>query len=76
MSADPEPAGKAQPGKAQLRTAGLQSALGKFLPSRRDYDGLRSSWRTDLLAGITVGIVAFRWLLPLASVQAWAPRQD
>ena len=36
--------------------------LRRFLPSRRDYDGLRSSWRTDLLAGITVGIVA----LPLA----------
>ncbi|MEO5780917.1 MULTISPECIES: SulP family inorganic anion transporter [unclassified Arthrobacter] len=36
--------------------------LSRFLPSRRDYDGLRSSWKTDLLAGITVGIVA----LPLA----------
>jgi len=34
----------------------------RFLPSRRDYDGLRSSWKTDVLAGITVGIVA----LPLA----------
>ncbi|MCB5274505.1 Bicarbonate transporter BicA [Arthrobacter sp. SO5] len=38
------------------------SRLSRFLPSRRDYDGLRSSWKTDLLAGITVGIVA----LPLA----------
>lgn len=36
--------------------------LSRFLPSRRDYDGLRSSWKTDLLAGTTVGIVA----LPLA----------
>ncbi len=36
--------------------------LSRLLPSRRDYDGLRSSWKTDLLAGITVGIVA----LPLA----------
>lgn len=36
--------------------------LRRFLPSRRDYAGLRSSWKTDLLAGITVGIVA----LPLA----------
>lgn len=67
MSAAPEAAGKpqqgkAQQGKAQLRTAGLKTALRKFLPSPRDYDGLRSSWRTDLLAGITVGIVA----LPLA----------
>jgi SulP family sulfate permease len=37
-------------------------SLRKYLPSGRDYDGLRSSWKTDLLAGITVGIVA----LPLA----------
>ncbi|QCO99459.1 SulP family inorganic anion transporter [Arthrobacter sp. 24S4-2] len=40
----------------------LRSALTKYLPSRGDYDGLSSSWKTDLLAGITVGIVA----LPLA----------
>ena len=39
-----------------------RARLSRFLPSRRDYDGLRSSWKTDLLAGITVGIVA----LPLA----------
>jgi SulP family sulfate permease len=31
-------------------------------PSRRDYRGLRSSWRRDLLAGVTVAVVA----LPLA----------
>ncbi|WP_427172153.1 SulP family inorganic anion transporter [Arthrobacter sp. 92] len=37
-------------------------AVWKFLPSRRDYDGLRTSWRTNLLSGMTVGIVA----LPLA----------
>jgi SulP family sulfate permease len=40
----------------------VNAALRKYLPSRRDYDGLQSSWKTDLLAGITVGIVA----LPLA----------
>lgn len=34
----------------------------RFLPSRQDYAGLGAAWRTDLLAGITVGIVA----LPLA----------
>ncbi|MET4093106.1 SulP family inorganic anion transporter [Arthrobacter sp. UYCu712] len=39
-----------------------QGLPGRYLPSRRDYDGLRSSWKADLLAGITVGIVA----LPLA----------
>ncbi|WP_017576647.1 SulP family inorganic anion transporter [Nocardiopsis kunsanensis] len=33
-----------------------------LLPRRRDYRGLRHSWRSDLLAGLTVGIVA----LPLA----------
>lgn len=33
-----------------------------FLPGRADYKSARTSWRKDLLAGITVGIVA----LPLA----------
>lgn len=33
-----------------------------LLPSRADYAGLHSSWKGDLVAGITVGIVA----LPLA----------
>lgn len=33
-----------------------------LLPGRRDYHGLRGSWRGDLVAGITVAIVA----LPLA----------
>ena len=36
--------------------------LRDFLPSRADYKSARTSWRKDLLAGITVGIVA----LPLA----------
>ncbi|MCU1433530.1 MAG: SulP family inorganic anion transporter [Pseudarthrobacter sp.] len=43
-----------------LRSGSL--ALARFLPSRADYAGLRQSWRTDVFAGITVGIVA----LPLA----------
>ena len=38
------------------------TGVARFLPSRADYAGLRQSWRTDLFAGITVGIVA----LPLA----------
>jgi SulP family sulfate permease len=33
-----------------------------LLPGRRDYAGLRTSWRADLLAGLTVAVVA----LPLA----------
>lgn len=38
------------------------SALRGLLPGRDDYAALRTSWRTDLLAGVTVGVVA----LPLA----------
>jgi SulP family sulfate permease len=34
----------------------------RLLPSRADYRGLRTSWRADVIAGITVGVVA----LPLA----------
>ena len=37
-------------------------AIRALLPARGDYRGLRTSWRRDLLAGVTVGIVA----LPLA----------
>jgi len=38
------------------------SSLRRLLPQRSDYAGLRQSWRRDLLAGVTVGVVA----LPLA----------
>src|SRR3954471_16998556 len=34
----------------------------KMLPGRGDYAGLRQSWRGDVVAGLTVGVVA----LPLA----------
>ena len=37
-------------------------SLSSLLPSRRDYAGLRRTWRVDTLAGLTVGVVA----LPLA----------
>jgi sulfate permease, SulP family len=40
----------------------IGAALRRMLPQRADYAGLRSSWRTDLVAGVTVGVVA----LPLA----------
>lgn len=36
--------------------------LGELLPQRADYDGLSTSWRRDVVAGFTVGVVA----LPLA----------
>jgi SulP family sulfate permease len=45
-----------RPGESAL------GALRRLLPSRTDYAGLRRSWPRDLLAGVTVGIVA----LPLA----------
>lgn len=40
----------------------VSRGISRLLPSRVDYMGIRQSWRVDLLAGITVGIVA----LPLA----------
>ncbi|MCB0930284.1 MAG: SulP family inorganic anion transporter [Mycobacterium sp.] len=39
-----------------------RGALSGLLPNRSDYAGLRHSWRRDVLAGVTVGVVA----LPLA----------
>jgi sulfate permease, SulP family len=42
--------------------SGVLSAITRLAPRRSDYDGLRGSWRADLLAGATVGVVA----LPLA----------
>ncbi|CAN5136116.1 SulP family inorganic anion transporter [soil metagenome] len=40
----------------------MASALRSLLPARKDYALLRRTWRGDLIAGVTVGIVA----LPLA----------
>lgn len=37
-------------------------SLARLLPQRSDYDGLSRSWGRDVLAGVTVGVVA----LPLA----------
>ncbi|MDQ1474973.1 MAG: sulfate permease, SulP family, partial [Actinomycetota bacterium] len=36
--------------------------VSRLLPNRSDYAGLSRSWRRDVLAGVTVGVVA----LPLA----------
>jgi len=44
------------------RAARIRSAARELLPARADYAPLRRTWRGDLLAGLTVGIVA----LPLA----------
>jgi SulP family sulfate permease len=41
---------------------GAPAALRRLLPRSSDYAGLRQSWRGDVLAGVTVGVVA----LPLA----------
>ena len=51
-------------GTATSRPApvGPLATLRRLLPRRRDYTGLRTSWRGDLLAGATVAVVA----LPLA----------
>jgi SulP family sulfate permease len=52
--------------ESYLRIIGYGYKIMRFLtelfPSRADYSGIKKSWRRDLLAGITVGIVA----LPLA----------
>ncbi|CAM3473563.1 SulP family inorganic anion transporter [Occultella aeris] len=46
-----------------MTVKGVAGWLGHLMiPRRADYAGLRTSWRRDLLAGLTVGIVA----LPLA----------
>lgn len=42
--------------------ARILAGLRALLPSTEDYRGLRTSWRGDVIAGLTVGIVA----LPLA----------
>jgi len=53
------------PPDARALWKGLRSLLGgilMLLPRRSDYAGLRRSWPRDLIAGLTVGVVA----LPLA----------
>jgi SulP family sulfate permease len=50
----------AEPGPA--RRARARAALRGLLPRASDYAGVRHSWRADVVAGLTVGVVA----LPLA----------
>ncbi len=47
---------------AQVKARLLVSQLASLMPNRSDYAGLASSWKTDVIAGVTVGVVA----LPLA----------
>lgn len=47
---------------SQPRNATLGHLAARTLPRRSDYAGLRRSWRGDLVAGVTVSVVA----LPLA----------
>ena len=54
----PQKAGR--DGRRWLRAAA--GHVGALLPRREDYTGLRRTWRGDVLAGLTVGVVA----LPLA----------
>jgi len=42
--------------------ANVRSSFVRFLPRRADYAGLSKSWKGDVVAGVTVGVVA----LPLA----------
>ncbi len=45
-----------------MTVASVARRAAAMLPNRKDYGGLRGSWRGDVLAGVTVGVVA----LPLA----------
>lgn len=49
-------------GSLGLGAAGTRAARSSLLPRRADYAGLASTWRGDVVAGLTVGVVA----LPLA----------
>ena len=49
-------------GSGSAASANRVASLRSLLPRRDDYAGLRTSWRADVVAGLTVGIVA----LPLA----------
>ncbi|HET6952032.1 MAG TPA: SulP family inorganic anion transporter [Acidimicrobiales bacterium] len=52
----------ARPAGGGGRTGATRQTLRSFLPRRRDYAGFARSWRKDVVAGLTVGVVA----LPLA----------
>ena len=51
-----------EPERSAEPTDRPRTGVARFLPSLRDYDGVGRSWRRDVVAGATVGVVA----LPLA----------
>jgi sulfate permease, SulP family len=51
-----------QRGSGAGRGGRVRERLRELLPRRDDYAGVRSGWRADVIAGLTVGVVA----LPLA----------
>lgn len=64
FAAGSSPHGKSRPGGAQ-RAAYINrfwAQTSSLLPSWADYRGIRRTWRADVMAGLTVGVVA----LPLA----------
>ena len=49
--------------------------LAGILPRRSDYAGLKTSWKVDIVAGITVGVVALPLALAFGISSGWAPRR-
>lgn len=56
------PRRRSVPGDQPTAAQAAAAALRRLLPQRADYDGLSRTWRNDVVAGATVGVVA----LPLA----------
>lgn len=54
--------GHITPTSAPVRTRARVSRLRDLAPRASDYAGLRSSWKADVIAGLTVGVIA----IPLA----------
>jgi SulP family sulfate permease len=59
---DPAPGGAAHGGAARGSASRLAGAIAALAPRRSDYAGVARTWRADVVAGLTVGVVA----LPLA----------
>jgi len=55
------------------RRSGWWTALGLLLPRASDYRAVRTSWRDDVVAGITVGVVALPLALAFAIAAGLSP---